>query len=67
LLELDNNLQVKVKAAENPQQIINIAESTGYVISQQELRTWSAELSAHYFPWATQGNEFRRNFFKGEG
>ena len=67
LLEQDGNLQAKVKAADNPQQIIEIAESTGCAISRMELRTWSAELAADYYPWATQGSEFRRNFFKRKG
>ena len=63
-LEKDEDLQSKIKAAENPQQIIDIAESTGFTISPLELRTSSTDLSAHYFPWATRENEFRRNFFK---
>ena len=66
-LEKDEDLQSKIKAAENPQQIIDIAESEGFTISPLELRTWSKELSADYFPWATKGNEFRRNFFKRAG
>jgi predicted ribosomally synthesized peptide with nif11-like leader len=64
LLEKDEDLQSKIKVAENPQQMINIAESTGFTISHLDLRTYSSDLSAHYFPWATKGNEFRRNFFK---
>ncbi|MCT0215604.1 Nif11-like leader peptide family natural product precursor [Synechococcus sp. CS-1330] len=66
-LEKDENLQSKIKVAENPQQIIDIAESTGFTISPLELRTSSSDLSAHYFPWATKGNDFRRNFFKRKG
>jgi predicted ribosomally synthesized peptide with nif11-like leader len=63
---LDENsaLQSKVKAAENPQRIIEIAASTGHDISSVELRIWSRELVADYFPWATKGHEWRRNFFK---
>ena len=63
-LEKDEDLQSKIKVAENPQQMIDIAESTGFTISHFDLRTYSSDLSAHYFPWATKGNEFRRNFFK---
>ena len=66
-LEKDEDLQSKIKVAENPQQIIDIAESTGFTISPLELRTSSSDLSAHYFPWATKGNDFRRNFFKRKG
>jgi predicted ribosomally synthesized peptide with nif11-like leader len=63
-LEKDEGLQSKIKVAENHQQIIDIAESAGFTFSCLELRTYSSDLSAHYFPWATKGNEFRRNFFK---
>lgn len=66
-LEKDKDLQSKIKAAENPQQIIDISESRGFAISSLELRTWSKELTADYFPWATKGTEFRRNFFKRVG
>ena len=66
-LEKDEDLQSKIKAAENPQQIIDIAESEGFTISPLELRTWSKELTANSFPWATKGNDFRRNFFKRKG
>jgi predicted ribosomally synthesized peptide with nif11-like leader len=66
-LEKDKDLQSKIKVAENSQQIIDIAESTGFTISPLELRTCSSDLSANYFPWATKGNEFRRNFFKRKG
>ena len=66
-LEKDEDLQSKIKAAENPQQIIDIAESRGFAISSLELRTWSKELTANSFPWATKGNDFRRNFFKRAG
>ena len=67
VLEQDRDLQSKIKAAENPQQIIDIAESEGFTISPLELRTWSKELTANSFPWATKGNDFRRNFFKRAG
>ena len=66
-LEKDEDLQSKIKAAENPKQIIDIAESEGFTISPLELRTWSKELTANSFPLATKGNDFRRNFFKRAG
>ena len=63
LLEADSDLQSRVKAAENPKEIIEIAATVGHEISSMELRVWSRELSANYFPWATKGHEWRRNFF----
>ena len=64
LLNGNRDLQSQVKAAQTPQEIINIAGSTGHQISWEELRTWSRELSSDCFPWATMGHEWRRNFFK---
>jgi predicted ribosomally synthesized peptide with nif11-like leader len=63
-LEQDSVLQAKVKAAENPQQIIDIARSIGCEFTLVELRIWSRELSGYYFPWAAKGSEWRRNFFR---
>ncbi len=65
-LEKDEDLRSKIKLAENPQQMIDVAKSAGFRISPLELRTWSKELSADYFPWAAKGSDFRRNFFKGK-
>ena len=65
LLDADSDLQVKMKAAKNPQEVVDIASSLGLEISPAELRTWSRELSAAYFPWGGNGHEYRRNFFKG--
>jgi hypothetical protein len=62
-LNSDINLQARVKSVENPQQIIDIASSLGKHFSVMELRVWSRELVADYFPWATLGNKWRRNFF----
>ena len=67
LLEKSRDLQAKVKAAVNPQQVIDIAASTGHEITYVELRVLSRELSAEYFPWAGKGHELRRNFFKQKG
>lgn len=63
LLEKNNNLQLEVKGANCPQQIIDLAASLGQEISRKELRIWSKELRAHYFPWAEKGDQWRRNFF----
>ena len=58
-----NDLQSQIKEAATCEQIIAIAASNGYEISYKELRTWSKELMAPYFPWAEKGNEWRRDFF----
>ena len=63
LLDESNNLQSQIKKATTAEQIIAIAASNGYEISHKELRTWSKELAASYFPWSEKGNEWRRNFF----
>jgi len=65
LLDADSDLQVKMKAAKNPQEVVDIANSLGFEISPVELRIWSRELSASCFPWGGNGHEYRRNFFKG--
>ena len=63
ILEKDNNLQAQVKEANCPQQIMDLAASLGQEISSTELRIWSKELRAPYFPWAEKGDQWRRNFF----
>lgn len=67
LLNGNRDLQAQVKAAQTPQEIINIAGSTGHQISLKELQMWSRELASDCFPWATMGYEWRRNFFKRKG
>ena len=62
-LSEDKSLQLQVKAATSPNQIIELAACKGYEISHNELRSWSKQLAAPYFPWAEMGNEWRRNFF----
>ena len=64
LLESDKNLQYQVKSATNPKEIVDLAQSLGHDFTNNELRIWSKELSAPYFPWSQMGNEWRRNFFK---
>ena len=63
LADESNDLQSQIKEVTTAEQIIAIAASNGYEISCKELRTWSKELKAPYFPWAEKGNEWRRNFF----
>ena len=62
-LESNPDLQARVKATEKPHQIVDIASSLGLQFSVIELRVWSRDLVADYFPWAKKGNEWRRNFF----
>ena len=63
LLDKDERLQELVKTAKVPEQIIEIAESVGIKISMKQLRFWSRELTAPYFPWAEKGYPWRREFF----
>jgi len=64
LLEADPELQRQVQAASNPHQIIDVAQAVDCPISVLELRIWSRELSADWFPWATMGHAWRRAFFQ---
>ena len=63
LLAASNELQARVKQATAAIEIVAIAESIGCEISCKELRFWSKELRATYFPWSEMGNEWRRDFF----
>ena len=63
LLDKDERLQELVKTAKVPERIIEIAESAGIKISIKQLRFWSRELTAPYFPWAEKGYLWRREFF----
>ena len=64
LLDQDAEMQELVKMANTPGQIVALAESAGIKISVKQLRFWSRELTASYFPWAEKGNQWRREFFK---
>lgn len=63
LLDKDANLQALVKAAKTPGEFLRIAELEGIKISMNQLRFWSRELKAPYFPWAGMGNQWRQEFF----
>ena len=63
LLDQDGEMQEFVKSANTPEQIVKLAESAGVSISVKQLRFWSRELTAPYFPWAEKGNQWRREFF----
>ena len=64
LIDKIDELQSQVMAAKSVEEIIEIAASNGCNISRKNLRFWSSELKAPYFPWAEKGNEWRRNFFR---
>jgi predicted ribosomally synthesized peptide with nif11-like leader len=64
ILEKDKSMQMRVKESTSPNQIIQIAESTGINISIEELRYWSRELQAQYFPWSGHKDQRRRKFFQ---
>ena len=66
IIEKDENMQLLVKAAKSPAEIIRIAESVGIKMSMNQLRYWSRELTARYFPWANRGNQWRREYFEEE-
>ena len=62
---LDNNTdaQAQVKETTSASQIIQLAKLNGFEITISELRSWSRELKAAYFPWSQKGNQWRRDFF----
>tara|TARA_B100000900_G_C20177906_1_gene552643 strand:+ start:220 stop:450 length:231 start_codon:yes stop_codon:yes gene_type:complete len=62
---LDNNTlaQAQVKETTSASQIIQLAKLNGFEITISELRSWSRELKATYFPWSQMGNQWRRDFF----
>lgn len=63
ILNGDPSLASTIKAARTPQQILDCAASVGCDITPLELRTWSRELTASYFPWAAKGRSWRLRFF----
>ena len=63
LLDQDGEMQEFVRSANTPEQIVKLAELAGVHISVKQLRFWSRELTAPYFPWAEKGNQWRREFF----
>lgn len=66
IIDKDENMQLLVKAAKSPAEIIRIAESVGIKMSMNQLRYWSRELTAQYFPWAEKGSQWRREYFEEE-
>ena len=56
-------LQSQVKAAEDPELIISVAKSIDCKITFEELRRFSGDLSAPYFPWSEKGRQWRHQFF----
>jgi len=62
---LDNNTdaQAQVKEATCASHIIQLAKLNGFEITISDLRSWSRELKATYFPWSEKGDQWRRDFF----
>jgi hypothetical protein len=63
MVEGDPTLQAEIRQAEQPAQIVALAERHGCVVSVEALRAVSRDLSAPYWPWAGQGHAWRRRFF----
>ena len=65
VLQLDGDvaLQRSVSLAQTPAEIVALAEARGWVVSPEELRNESRQLSASYWPWAGKGYAWRRSFF----
>ena len=64
---LAGNLKVPqaITTAASPGVILAIAEQQGFVLTAEELREASRQLSASYWPWAGKGHGWRRAFFNG--
>jgi hypothetical protein len=54
-----------VRTSSNPQQIVEIAKSLNIDINIPQLRRFSSQLSAPFWPWENQVCEVRRKFFDG--
>jgi hypothetical protein len=63
MVEGDPALQAEIRQAEQPAQIVALAERHGSVVSVEALRAVSRDLSAPYWPWAGRGHAWRRRFF----
>ncbi len=63
MVEGDPDLQAEIRQAEQPVQIVTLAERHGCDVSVEALRAVSRDLSAPYWPWAGRGNAWRRRFF----
>lgn len=63
LLDNDVSLQEQVQSAVTPDTLLTLAASAGFPVTASELRSWSGQLSAPYFPWAGKGTAWRRSFF----
>ena len=62
-VEGNKELQSSVKRATNAKEILDIAQAAGFTFSIIELRIWSRELSAAWFPWSGKNRDWRRSFF----
>ena len=61
----DSTLQASLSAAQSPQEIIQIAQDSGFTITLSQLKQAAPDLSASYWPWSGKGFRYRAQFFKG--
>ena len=61
----DSTLQASLSAAQSPQEIIQIAQNSGFTITLSQLKQAAPDLSASYWPWSGKGFRYRAQFFKG--
>jgi hypothetical protein len=66
-VDSDREKELRVRAFESPVLIIEYAEQLGFKFSLLQLRVWSRDLSADWFPWAGQSHQWRRDFFSKRG
>jgi hypothetical protein len=64
-LDAEPDLAQRVKTCTTPEEITEIALSICCAVDEIDLRAWSKELSARYFPWAGKGRKWRLDFFTG--
>lgn len=62
-LDVDAGMSAQVKMASTPDQIVALAEAHGFGISRSELRVFSSQLRASYFPWSDKSRAWRHQFF----
>ncbi|NDC15114.1 MAG: Nif11 family protein [Synechococcaceae bacterium WB9_2_170] len=65
LVEGDSGLQARIKVCSTPAEVIALAAEHQCVLTAQELRKFSRDLSASYWPWSARGYDWRRQFFAG--
>lgn len=63
-LSSDAQAAARVKASENPSQIVAIAAELGFSISLDALRSRLWDLQADHWPWAGESGRWRIRFFR---